>query len=455
MTKIFGHYMPSEMLMLWLIEAALSFTLIAVLLAFGAAGIVPGGDAFSESASQAIDIAALIALTLGVAGSALGLYRIETLRYTRRLLVNIGIVAIIALPALALLARLFHADLFRLIASREALWVPRILAAWLLCLMLTRSAFRLALRRGLFTRPILVLGGKGDGVHALVPEDAAFLTFVGRLAPENPEALEPERLRARKIWGIVISADAAGALPTDALLRCKSAGIRVFDEVEFRERQSRRLDLDRLPADWLLFTENAFASRLNQAFKRGFDIMLSAAMLILVLPLMLLTALVIRLDSAGPVFYRQERVGLHGKTFMLLKFRSMRIDAEASGPAWAATHDPRVTRVGGFLRRTRVDELPQLLNVLRGEMSLIGPRPERPHFTAQLAAAIPRYNDRSFVKPGITGWAQVNFPYGASIEDARMKLAYDLYYVARRNLFLDLLILVSTIRVILFREGAR
>lgn len=201
--------------------------------------------------------------------------------------------------------------------------------------------------------------------------------------------------------------------------------------------------------------ENAFSSRLNQAFKRGFDLILSTTMLILVLPLMLLTALAIRLDSEGPVFYRQERVGLHGKIFTLLKFRSMRVDAEAGGPAWAATHDPRVTRIGGFLRRSRIDELPQLINVLRGEMSLIGPRPERPHFVAQLAAAIPRYHDRGFVKPGITGWAQVNFPYGASIEDARMKLAYDLYYVAHRNFFLDLLILISTVRVILFREGAR
>ena len=457
MTKIFGHYMPSEMLMLWLIEAVLSFALIAALLTFGAAGLLPADQTLSDSAFQTIDVAALIALAFGLAGSALGLYRLEALLYTRRLLVNIGIVALIVLPALAVVAHLSHTDLFALLASREALWLPRILVGWLLCLALTRSLFRFALRHGLFARHILVIGepdGRG-GLQAPRLDVAAFFAVAGRIAPGNPTALDPEALRARKIWGIVISAPARAALPTATLLRCKSAGIRIFDESEFRERQLRRLDLDRLAPDWLVFAENAFSGRFNRAFKRGFDLVLSAAMLILVLPVMLLTALAIRLDSAGPVFYRQERVGLHGKPFMLLKFRSMQVDAEAAGPAWAAAHDPRVTRVGGFLRRSRIDELPQLINVLRGEMSLIGPRPERPHFVAKLAAAIPRYHDRSFVKPGITGWAQVNFPYGASVEDARMKLAYDLYYVARRNLFLDLLILISTVRVILFREGAR
>ncbi len=454
MTKVFGHYMPSEMLMLWLVEAVLSFALIAALLAFGAAGLMPADETLSDNAFQAVNVAALIALAFGLAGSALGLYRLEALLYTRRLMINIGIVALTVLPALAIFAHLFHTDLFALLASREALWLPRILVVWLLCLALTRSLFRFALRQGVFARHILVVGDN-DGRSGPRLDDAMFFAIAGRVAPGNPLAFDPEALRARKIWGIVISASARATLPTSALLRCKSAGIRVFDEVEFRERQFRRLDLDRLPPDWLVFAENTFSSRLNQAFKRGFDLVLSAAMLVLVLPLMLLTALAIRLDSEGPVFYRQERVGLHGKTFMLLKFRSMRVDAEAAGPAWAADHDPRVTRIGGFLRRTRIDELPQLINVLRGEMSLIGPRPERPHFVAKLAAAIPRYHDRSFVKPGITGWAQVNFPYGASIEDARMKLAYDLYYVARRNLFLDLLILISTVRVILFREGAR
>ena len=185
------------------------------------------------------------------------------------------------------------------------------------------------------------------------------------------------------------------------------------------------------------------------------DITGSLLLLFLTLPLCLLVACLIKLESRGPVMYRQERVGLHGKVFTLLKFRSMRQDAEARGPAWAQQQDPRVTRVGAFIRRTRIDELPQLINVLKGEMGFVGPRPERPHFVDQLAEVIPFYRDRACVKPGITGWAQVNYPYGASIEDARQKLSYDLYYVKHRNLFLDVLILFATVRVILFQEGAR
>jgi lipopolysaccharide/colanic/teichoic acid biosynthesis glycosyltransferase len=171
---------------------------------------------------------------------------------------------------------------------------------------------------------------------------------------------------------------------------------------------------------------------------------------------MLATAVAIKLDTPGPVFYRQERTGLHGETFTLFKFRSMAIDAEVAGkPQWAEMRDPRVTRVGAFIRASRIDELPQLFNVLRGEMSMIGPRPERPIFVDELAKVIPFYNHRGYVKPGLTGWAQVNYPYGASVEDAREKLAYDLYYVKNRGVLLDMIILLSTVRVILFREGAR
>jgi lipopolysaccharide/colanic/teichoic acid biosynthesis glycosyltransferase len=171
---------------------------------------------------------------------------------------------------------------------------------------------------------------------------------------------------------------------------------------------------------------------------------------------MILTAIAIRLDTKGPVFYRQTRVGVNGQPFTLLKFRSMRLDAEAGGkPRWASQDDPRITRVGGFIRLSRIDELPQLINVLKGEMGFIGPRPERPEFVSELTAAIPLYPRRACVKPGITGWAQDSYPYGASVDDARQKLSYDLYYIKYRSLLLDLLILIATIRVILFREGSR
>jgi lipopolysaccharide/colanic/teichoic acid biosynthesis glycosyltransferase len=171
---------------------------------------------------------------------------------------------------------------------------------------------------------------------------------------------------------------------------------------------------------------------------------------------MLATMLLIKIDSRGPIFYRQERIGLHGRPFSLIKFRSMVVDAEVGGVArWASRQDPRVTRIGRLIRLTRIDELPQILNVLRGDMAFVGPRPERPSFVEELGRIIPHYDDRACVKPGITGWAQVNYPYGASVEDARMKLAYDLYYISRRSLFLDLLILIATVRVVLLQEGAR
>lgn len=194
----------------------------------------------------------------------------------------------------------------------------------------------------------------------------------------------------------------------------------------------------------------------NPTAHRMLDVVGALALLLVTLPLLLLVAIAIKLESRGPVLYRQERVGHGGRSFPLLKFRSMRADAEADGIArWAAERDPRVTRVGRVIRLTRIDEIPQVINVLRGEMALVGPRPERTVFVEELRREIPSYDERHKVLPGITGWAQVNIPYGASIEDARAKLAYDLDYARRRNLRFDLAILAATVRVVLFRTGAR
>ena len=197
------------------------------------------------------------------------------------------------------------------------------------------------------------------------------------------------------------------------------------------------------------------AVELDDAVRRARDVAGSLLLLALTLPLLLLVACLIKLGSRGPVLYRQDRVGLHGRVFTMLKFLTMRIDAEADGPRWTAERDPRVTRFGAFVRASRIDELPQLINVLRGEMSLVGPRPERPYFVEQLARVIPRYDERTRVLPGLTGWAQVNYPYGASVEDAQAKLTYDLYYLRNQSLLLDLHILAATARVVLFRIGAR
>lgn len=239
-------------------------------------------------------------------------------------------------------------------------------------------------------------------------------------------------------------------------MECKLAGLSVTEFSSFWERQTGQIDLDAVSPSWLIFSEGFRSSWARTVAKRMFDIIVALMVLVLTLPITVLAAIVIRLDSPGPVFYRQERVGAQGRSFWILKFRSMRTDAEKDGVArWAQSNDSRVTRVGKFMRRTRIDEIPQIINVLIGDMSFVGPRPERPVFVENLKQKIPYYDVRHRVKPGITGWAQINYPYGASDEDARAKLAYDLYYVKNGNLFLDAVVLFQTARVVLWQEGAR
>jgi len=272
------------------------------------------------------------------------------------------------------------------------------------------------------------------------------------LANELPR----DGLRRNRISGIIVASGDQRRLPTELLLRCRISGIPVLSEAGFWEREARRIDIDGHDASWFLCTHGFRYSPIETVQKRVLDVLIAVALSVLTLPLMLLVALLIRCDSRGPVLYRQERVGLGGRVFTLYKFRSMRPDAEAAGqPRWADTADPRITRIGRFIRYARIDELPQLLNVLRGDMSMIGPRPERPYFVEMLSATIPMYAARHWVKPGITGWAQVNAPYGASVEGAREKLSYDLYYIKRRGFLLDMLILLRTFRVVFLQEGAR
>jgi sugar transferase (PEP-CTERM system associated) len=255
---------------------------------------------------------------------------------------------------------------------------------------------------------------------------------------------------------IVVAADDRRGLPVRQLLHCKLAGIKVTDFLDFWERETRTVDLEALRPSWLFYSDGFRSGPVDEFLKRSFDVVVSLGLLFLTLPLLVITACLIRLESPGPVLYRQPRVGLQGRVFTILKFRSMRADAETDGrPRWTAEGDPRITRVGAIIRKLRIDELAQILNVLRGDMSFIGPRPERPFFVAGLAQAIPYYDERHCVRPGITGWAQINYPYGASTDDARRKLAYDLYYVKNRSIFLDLLILLQTARVIFWNHGAR
>ncbi len=264
-------------------------------------------------------------------------------------------------------------------------------------------------------------------------------------------------VREHRINEIIVAVreQRGGGVPMNDLLECRIGGVPIMDLAYFYERTKAEVPVDSLKASWLVYGDGFVQGHARELTKRLFDIVSSSVLLILGAPVMLMTALMIKLDSPGPILYRQERVGLGGKGFMCIKFRSMRTDAEKDGVArWASKNDSRITRVGAFIRKTRIDELPQLFSVLRGEMSMVGPRPERPSFVAQLREQIPYYDLRHTVKPGLTGWAQVRYAYGASLEDARKKHQFDLYYVKNNSLLLDLQVLIETVSVVLFREGA-
>ncbi|MBD8524853.1 TIGR03013 family XrtA/PEP-CTERM system glycosyltransferase [Pseudomarimonas arenosa] len=258
---------------------------------------------------------------------------------------------------------------------------------------------------------------------------------------------------------IVTAADEQrGTMPLEELMQCRLHGVTISGLASFFEQESGRINLALVRPSWVVYAEGFDAGTVRSISKRGFDLLASSLLLLLALPLMLGTALAIALESRfrGPIFYRQERVGMAGESFQVIKFRSMRTDAERDGVArWATADDDRVTRVGKIIRKLRIDEIPQVLNVLRGDMSFVGPRPERPSFVRELTQEIPYYSLREAVKPGITGWAQIRYAYGASVDDAREKLSYDLYYVKNHSLVFDLLILLQTVEVVIFGKGAR
>jgi sugar transferase (PEP-CTERM system associated) len=255
---------------------------------------------------------------------------------------------------------------------------------------------------------------------------------------------------------IVSMGERRGQFPSEQLLRLSLSGnVSIEEGASFYERLTGRVHLDMLRPSWLIFSSRGRQARINAFVRSAFHRVVALIGAILSLPLAILTAILIKLDSRGPVLYRQERVGRNGRPFTLMKFRSMRTDAEKNGPVWAQSADDRVTRVGRVIRKIRVDEIPQFWNILKGEMSFVGPRPERPHFVSQLAEEIPYYEQRHLIAPGLTGWAQIKYPYGSSIEDARQKLQYDLYYIKNQSLMLDAAILFETVKTILFGRGAR
>ncbi len=457
--RMFGQHVSPAMLGLWLAEVLIGSLLIYLVLAYGLAdGTAAAVGVPRHMANQA----AALALTFGLTSAAVGLYSPDVYLRTRALLINTALGALLAFPLVWLVGRGVGIDVAGMSTTGAKLAI-KVLCAWTLVLFGLRLAFSYALRADLFVRRVLIVGGDDSAARiaaAVRSLRRGFFEVVSVVPAEDLAQLAPRQIREARVWGVIVTADACARLDARQVLRASERGLRLYSDTEFWERQLRRIDVDQIGVghpDATPATEGhvSAAGRLDAAAQRATDIVLSLTLLAFTLPLMLLTAVAVRLDSRGPVLYRQERVGLGGRIFTVLKFRSMRTDAEARGPVWATQRDPRVTRVGSFIRLTRIDELPQLLNVLRGQMSFIGPRPERPHFVEQLEQALPFYRDRALVKPGLTGWAQVNYPYGASVEDARAKLSYDLYYVKHRGLLLDLMILAATVRVVLFQRGAR
>ncbi|MEX2222016.1 MAG: TIGR03013 family XrtA/PEP-CTERM system glycosyltransferase [Candidatus Rokuibacteriota bacterium] len=298
------------------------------------------------------------------------------------------------------------------------------------------------------SRPFRIIGYVDDapGAADMLPDGQALL---GKI--QDLDVLVEE---TRPDIVVIAQLDRRGCFPTKALLECRLRGIRVEDWPTFYEKATGKILVTAVLPSWLIFSDGFVKTPRTEIVKRLFDVTASLTGLILSFPVMILVGLAIMLESRGPILYRQPRLGQNGCIFILNKFRSMRADAEReTGPVWSAQRDPRITRVGAILRRTRLDELPQLFNVLVGHMSFIGPRPERPEFVAELQQKIPYYMERLAVKPGVTGWAQVKYQYGSTVEDAVEKLQYDLYYIKNLSLFLDLLIVLNTVQVVLFARG--
>jgi sugar transferase (PEP-CTERM system associated) len=331
--------------------------------------------------------------------------------------------------------------------------------------------FRIRAKLPVFAKRILILGAGplAERIGALISTPNSAYVLAGYVSNAGETVNVPvhaivgsfedifETVKRKKADKVVVSlSERRGLFPLQEMLNCKLSGVKVVDAPSFYEEVTGKLLLENITPSWFIFSHGFRITLLLRIVKRIIDVSLSLAGLLMFLPFFPLIALLIRLDSPGPVFFGQERVGENERNFTVYKFRTMRQDAESStGAVWAQKNDPRVTRLGRFLRKCRIDEIPQLVNVLLGEMSLVGPRPERPEFVDRLKEVVPYYSERHFVKPGVTGWAQVCYPYGASVEDALEKLRYDLYYTKNISLTLDLRVILKTVKVVLFGQGGR
>lgn len=466
--RIFGHFVSLPLLLLTLTEAAIHIGV--VYLATAVRFLDLSLPLYIEGVpASLLPRALLYAITMLAIMTAFGLYGSALHKRDREYHARF----LASFPAGAVVM----AIIFYIVPSSvlgRGLMALSLLLSFILTALAREAFFRVVGHEAL-KRRVLVLGSgtRAAGVEALLDKlgSAAGFCLVGFVrCGEGQSSLNDSRmlgdctvLRAlveqHRIDEIVVGVRDRrnGHFPTSKLLECKLDGVSIVDLPTFFERETGYVQLNSLSASWMIFSEGFSKTGFQLLLKRVFDVSVSVAVLIATLPVMLAAMLAIWHETGRPIFYRQKRVGESGRIFEILKFRSMRGDAEKDGiERWAKKNDDRVTRVGRFLRLTRIDELPQLFNVLRGDMSFVGPRPERPTFVSELSRKVPFYASRHSVKPGITGWAQVRYPYGASVDDAVQKLQLDLYYVKNHSLFLDLVILFQTTQVVLFgHDGAR
>ncbi|MAN13066.1 MAG: TIGR03013 family XrtA/PEP-CTERM system glycosyltransferase [Pseudomonadota bacterium] len=462
MIRLFKHYVPHAVLLLGLLDFLL-------LMAAAEGGWVLRAHQIGmdvEPVTSRLAPLLSFALSIQTAMIAVGVYGPESLQSIRfalaRLLVAVS------------LGVIFLSVLYFLMPG-ITLWRSNSLYAMGLAvavLLLIRLLLGSMLGGEAFKRRLVVLGAgnRANRIRELERRRGSGFLVVGYIAMNDGEQVIAEAINRNAVYNLadfVVRLNASevvlaleerrNAVPMADLLRIKTTGVHVNDLSSFLERETGRVDLASVNPSWLIFSDGFSAGRrLSSIAKRLFDIVASLILLILTGPIIILGAVAVKLDSKGPAFYRQQRVGLYGQEFWIVKLRTMRQDAEVAGQAvWAEKDDPRITRLGYWLRKLRIDELPQTWTVLKGEMSFVGPRPERRQFVEDLEQHLRYYAERHMVKPGITGWAQINYPYGASIEDARHKLEYDLYYAKNYTPFLDLLILLQTVRVVLWPDGAR
>ncbi len=461
MIRLFKHYIPHAVILLGLIDCLLLVFANEAAWDLRAAQIGMDAGPISGRFGALVAFAGVV-LTAMISVGVYGTDALRSMRYaSARLLVavSLGIIALVVLD---------------FAIPGDTFWRSTLLLAMglaVLFLILNRLLVGGLLGVDAFRRRVLVLGDghRADRLRALAERAESGFAIIGYVGMNESQPVIGQAVPRDAIPDLARHVDQLGisevvlaleerrnALPLKDLLRIKTAGVHVNDFSSFMERETGRVDLDTLNPSWLIFSDGFSSGRMMSSMaKRAFDIAASSLLLFVTWPIIVIFAALVKLDSRGPAFFRQRRVGLYGQPFELIKLRSMRTDAERDGARWAQKDDPRVTRLGRLIRKLRIDELPQTWSVLKGEMSFVGPRPEVPTFVDDLEDKLPYYAERHMVKPGITGWAQINYPYGASIEDARHKLEYDLYYAKNYTPFLDLLILLQTLRVVLWNEGAR